>query len=124
MTTLGLDALVKVNLLVSQGADNTYWFRYGAESDPVDITGYSARSQIRNRVGGDVWCEFLSTDGTIELGGAEGTIIVHLDHTVTEGWDDSQRKGVWDLELLDPSGSPVRFAEGSVTVSPDVTRAS
>jgi hypothetical protein len=115
---LGRSALIRANLTVSKGADNDYWFRYGSEADPIDITGWTAASQIRSSVGGTVYANMAIT-----LGGADGTILIHLDRTVTEAWSDSFVSGVWDLELTDDSGEVVRFAQGLVTVSPDVTRA-
>ena len=120
--TAGLETLATVDLLISQGSDNLYTFRYSETVDnvriPVDLTAHAARAQIRSKVGGDLWLEL--TDITLA---ADGTIEVRIPHAITEGdaWN-VRRSGVWDLELTDPDGLKVRFASGRVTVSPNVTR--
>lgn len=120
--TVGRAALASVDLIIAQGADNAYMFRYSQDVDgvqtPIDLTGYSARGQIRRSVGGELYLELadivLSSDGTIQ---------VTISHQVTEDpvWNN-RFNGVWDLELTDPSGGVIRFASGNVTVKPDVTR--
>ncbi len=126
--TLGRSALASgINLIVSQGADNIYQFRwFEAISDvggltPVDLSGYTARAQFRTKVGADVWIELTSPDEI--LLDSEGHITIHLDDTATESdlWN-LYKTGFWDIELASPTGIVTRFAEGSVTVSPDVTR--
>lgn len=135
MTTIGREALARdVDLIISQGADNQYVFRYstdlGGVRTPVDLTGYTARAQIRKKWGGDLWHSM--TDGAgIELGGPAGTITVTIDNTVTEdpAWNarssvrdgEAFPTGVWDLELIH-GNDVVRFVMGTVTISPDVTR--
>ena len=134
MTTIGREALAEIDLLITQGADNTYAFAYSLDDGtgpvPVDLAGWSARMQIRRKVGGAIWHELTGTNG-ITLG-ADGSITVSIPHTVTENpaWDaysklidgEPQALGVYDLELIDPTGTVTRFLQGAVTVSPDVTR--
>lgn len=134
MTTIGREALAEIDLLITQGADNTYAFAYSlvepAGTVRVDLTGWSARMQIRRKVGGAIWHELTNAQG-ITLG-PDGSITVDIPHTVTEdpAWDaysklvdgEPQPLGVYDLELIDPNGTVTRFLQGTVTVSPDVTR--
>ena len=134
MTTIGREALAGVDLLIAQGADNAFAFGYsvddGTTVTPVDMTGWTARMQIRRKVGGAVWLDLTHTDG-IALG-PDGSITVAIPHTVTEApaWDGYSKLvdgeptalGVYDLELIDSTGSVTRFLQGTVTVSPDVTR--
>lgn len=134
MTIIGREALAEIDLLITQGADNTYAFAYslddGTTVTPVDLSGWSARMQIRRKVGGAIWHELADTNG-ITLG-PDGSITVDIPHTVTEdpAWDgyskvvdgEPQPLGVYDLELIDPAGEVTRFIQGAVTVSPDVTR--
>lgn len=136
MTTLGRSALATTDIIVTQGADNTYAFRYSVDDGngptAVDLTTWTARSQLRRKVGGDVW--HTMTQGAGITLGADGTVVVHIDDTVTQApeWDryskvtdgEPQALGVWDLELASPTGHVVRLVEGTVTVSPDVTRVS
>lgn len=122
MTTIGIAALATVNLIVAQGADNTYSFRYSETVDdvvtPVDLVLWSAEAQIRRQVGGEVWHEFAGI--THE---ADGSIVLVLDAATTAAVEwNGRNSGVWDLELTSPSGKVIRLLSGTVTVSHDVTR--
>jgi hypothetical protein len=46
--------------------------------------------------------------------------VLHIPGTVSSGW--VWRTGVWDLELVDSGGKPLRLLKGAVKVSPEVTR--
>lgn len=121
--TMGQPALATVNLHIPQGTDPTYVLRYSAgdPAAPVDLTGWTARAQIRKTVGGEVWLSLADGAGiTLD---DQGTITVSITHETTEDevWNGRDR-GVWDLELVNPSGKITRFAEGTVKVSHDVTR--
>lgn len=131
---LGLAALVVCDLVVSQGADNTYRFRYGtsdgdADTEYVDLTGWSGRAQMRYSPGGEVWVS-LTSDAPTGHGSsltldADGYVTIHLHHSETEqpAWTAyARRGGVWDLELVNPAGEVVRLVMGKVAVSEDVTR--
>lgn len=88
---------------------------------PVDLSGYTARMQVRQSVTSDtVLQELLSTDGTIVLGGAAGTITLTLSATAMAAitW----KRGKYDLELVASNGFVTRLLEGVVTVSKEVTR--
>lgn len=133
---LGRAALVESpvgDIVVSQGADNTYRYRYGLDDGAgtvwVDLTGWSARAQIRQRPGGSLWVSLTSDSPTVRGSflalDADGYVTVHLHHVETEQpeWNTPARaQGAWDLELVDPTGEVVRLVMGSVFVSADVTR--
>lgn len=130
------------DLVISQGSDNTFVYRYstsdGTTTTPVDLTGWQARAQIRRQPGGEVWVSLDSTaataaGSTIALA-VDGTITVYLHHAETEPWPVSRASsmdssgalvpsGVWDLELVAPTGEVKRLVMGRVSVSADVTRA-
>ncbi|WP_022886348.1 hypothetical protein [Glaciibacter superstes] len=122
--TVGRTSLVETNLLIAQGADNPFTWRYsirdGDVSTPVDLTGYSAEGQIRARIGGEI---YLDLTGHITLQGESGVIQMMIPAAVTESeaWN-SRRVGVWDMELTAPDGGKIRFTEGTVTIDPDATR--
>lgn len=89
---------------------------------PIDVSGFSARMQIRDRIGGTVLHEFDSGDGSIVLGGSSGTIRLIASATDTEDWTWSE--GIYDLELTDEGSVPVvvtRLLQGRFHVSPEVT---
>lgn len=88
---------------------------------PLDLTGYTARMQVRPSVGSATVLIDLSTDaGGIVIDAANGIIERRLEASATAALTWSL--GVYDLELTAPDGFTVRLATGRVTVSPEVTR--
>lgn len=136
--TVGQEVLAEVDLHIRQGSDVPVVLAY-AEDDGTgaivaqDFTGWSVRSQIRKKVGGDVWLDLgalmVLTDDT------EGTLTVsaNIPAATTEGvaWNarasrtvdgETQPSGVWDVELVTAAGAVIPLAAGRVFVDPDVTR--
>lgn len=93
---------------------------------PFDLTGCSARMQIRDSVGGAVLLSLSSDpdsvrDGEIEIDLSLAALTVRLNPTVTAAID--WVRGVYDLELITLGGNiyPVT-AISKVTVGNEVTR--
>lgn len=86
---------------------------------PVDLTGATARMQIRAGVGGAVLLELTTENGALAIAGL-GTITRTLSAAQTAAltWTD----GVYDLEVQFPDGTVQRYLQGAVTVGPEVTR--
>jgi len=87
----------------------------------VNLTGYTARMQIRPSVDSATVLQSLSTtDGTIVIAAVTGTITLTLTDTVTAAitW----RRGKYDLELVSSDGTVTRLIYGVVTISKEVTR--
>ena len=117
-------AVFKVKLLILQGSTFRLRMTYlsGAPATPVDFAGYMARMQIRTEVSSPIVLADLTTEnGGITLGGAAGTIDLFLSDTDTTAytWDS----GVYDIEFIAPGGDISRRVAGTVSVSPEVTRA-
>lgn len=112
------------NITVYQGAR---WAKSVAWEDedgnPVNLTGWTARMQARKRVhhDGPPLVELTTENGRITLGGVAGTIDLELN-TATTTELERLSKGVYDLELVDPSGEATRLLMGQWTVSGEVTR--
>lgn len=89
---------------------------------PINLTGYSARMQVRQKYSSTTPVLSLVSPTNITLGGALGTIAVKAAATATA--DLGIKTGVYDLELVPPSGAgdAFRLVEGSVVVTPEVTR--
>lgn len=98
------------------------WWTDSTKTAPVNLTGYSARMQMREDYDdADPQFEVLSTTvGEITLGGAAGTVDVVVPATKTAAI--TARKGFYDLELVSPSGKVVKLMKGRVTVFPEVTK--
>lgn len=86
----------------------------------INLTGYSARLQIREKVTSSSALVSLTSSSGITLGGAAGTITPLISSTDTAAL--SFTTGVYDLELISGSGVVYRVLQGKVTVSPEVTR--
>lgn len=86
---------------------------------PVDLSGYSARMDIRDKIGGTLLQELDSSTGEILLDNTLKTITLFLEAAVTEAitW----KKGVFDLEMLGPAGLVVPLVSGTVAVTREVT---
>jgi hypothetical protein len=89
--------------------------------DPYNLTGYTARMQIRRSVGAATAEVSLTSASGITITPATGSIVAVISATDTSAL--TIPSGVYDLELEDAAGVVTRLLEGSVTISPEVTRA-
>lgn len=85
---------------------------------PVDLTGATARMQIRAGLGGALLLELNTENGGLAITGP-GTLTRTLSATETAAltWTD----GVYDLEVEYSDGTVQRYLQGAVTVSREVT---
>jgi hypothetical protein len=107
---------------IEQGATFSHRLEWkDSKQQPINLTGYTARMQVRAKKSSDtVLVELTTANGRIVLGDADGTIDLEIDATTTAGF--SWTKGVHDLELESGTGFVTRLVEGNVTVVPEVTR--
>jgi hypothetical protein len=109
----------KYNMICPQGATFTKRLTWTIDEVPVDLTGYTARMQARDKYGSSC----IVVDITTENGGIslddEGNIDLLIDSEDTELI--IAKDYVYDLEL--DSGSQVyRVIEGKFIVTPEVTK--
>lgn len=85
---------------------------------PVDLTGATARMQIRARIGGELLLELTTDNGGLAITG-HGTLTRTLSAAQTAAltWTE----GVYDLEIEYADGTVQRYLQGAVTVSREVT---
>ena len=112
-----------LDLKMWQGATWNYELVWedGNPSAPVDLTGYTAKMQVRIiKPASKVILELTSLlGGGITLGGVDGTI--DLDLSAADTAEIPAGRYVYDLEMTD--GSIVtRLIEGAFVVSGGVTR--
>lgn len=110
------------DIVIEQGATFTFPLVYKDSNDvPVNLTGYTARMQVRRSKASTTAVLTLTTEnGSITLGGSAGTIDI-----VASAEDTAAipiKVGVYDLELVSPSGNVKRLIEGEVTISQEVTK--
>jgi hypothetical protein len=119
----------RYNLTIYQGATFERTFTWTAPDPmdtetmiPVDLTGCTARMQLRAKVTstGDPIFEATTEDGRITLGDADGTIDIVFSATDTAALHF--RQCVYDLEVQFPGGEVDRLLMGNVKLSAEVTR--
>lgn len=112
----------KHNLYLFKGATFDYLFIWKDESGAlVNLTGYTARMHMREKIDSAApFLSFSTSDSSILLGGAAATIQMKASAAATSAITATE--GVYDLELVAPSGDVVRFLEGLVIISGEVTR--
>jgi hypothetical protein len=94
----------------------------GQTFEDFDLTGYTARMQVRRTIDSDSFLlELTTTNGalTINPSIAINEIYIDVSASVTASVSTS---GVYDIEIIDDGGVVSRILEGTFTVSPEVTR--
>ncbi len=87
----------------------------------VNLTGYSARMQVRKNINSpDVIVELSTSNGSIALGGSAGTVTLSLSAVQTSAI--AAKAGVYDLELTSADGTVTRLLSGIIEFSKEVTR--
>lgn len=119
-------ANVAANTLELSGVDATGFGTYTSGgilryNQPVDLTSYTARMQIRaTKSAATFLLELTTANGRIALDNTLKTITLTVSATDTAAitWTS----GVYDLELVSPGGVVTRLVEGAVTVSEEATK--
>jgi hypothetical protein len=111
------------NITIEQGATFRRVITWkAANGTPINLTGYTAKMQVRERVGSStVVLECSSANGRITLGGSAGTITIVAQDEVTTLLT-AMPKAVYDLELTSGAGEVTRLLRGNAQIVPEVTR--
>ncbi len=109
------------DLLIPQGATYSHEFDYvNSAGSPINITGYSARMQIRASIS-DATTLYVSDPSHFTISGAAGKVTLNIPASITTVWTFS--RGVYDIELYTSGDTTViRLVKGKVKVDPEVTR--
>ena len=122
----------RYDITVEQGATFDLPLRYKTPAGAaVNLTGYTARMQVREAPATAVFVEFNSTltaNGFIFLtgpaqdreDGANGNVRIYL--TAANSAAMPRFAGRYDLELRDTAGYVTRLIEGQFRVEPEITR--
>lgn len=92
-----------------------------SDGTPVDLSGYTARMQVRRSVSAaDVLLEASTSNDRIQLDPLAGrvTLVLQADVTAAINWT----RGRYDIELVSPDGDVTRLVQGEITVSKEITR--
>ena len=111
-----------LDLLIEQGATfvkDLIW--KDSNGVPVNVTGYTARMQVRPHKSSTTVIVEASTDnGYITMGTDDGAIGISIPAAITAAI--TQTRGTYDLEITDTEGVVTRLLEGGVEISKEVTR--
>lgn len=104
----------------AQGETFDHTVTWKIDDVAVNVTGYTARLQIRKRHTSTATVASLTSGSGLTLGGSAGTIQIVLSATATAAL--AARRYVYDLELVSGGGAVYRVLEGAFVVTPEVTR--
>jgi hypothetical protein len=103
-----------------QGANFDYQLTWTVSGSAVNVTGYSARMQVRQYADSTATVLSLVNGTGITLGGTAGTISLSAVATATSAITAGQF--IYDLELVSGAGYVTRLVEGNFVVYAEVTR--
>jgi hypothetical protein len=104
----------KANIVIDQGSTFASSIDILDDNDePVVLTNYTARGQIRKHYSSTNSVSFTTTI-------SNGSLVISL--TASQTANIVAGRYVYDLELVDPANTVMRILEGIVTVTPEVTR--
>ena len=86
---------------------------------PVDLTGFTARMSIKDKVGGTELLRLDTTNSRIVLNSTASTITLVISATDTAAITFT--KGVYDLELQSLGGIVTALLYGKVSIEQEVT---
>jgi len=86
---------------------------------PVDLTAYSARMTIRDRVGGTSLAAYSSGTGEFAVNNTTKTITLTVAASITAAY--AWRTGVYDIEMFTSGGVVFLLASGTVAIVNEVT---
>jgi hypothetical protein len=123
--TIGLES-ASANLYINQGStfDETVTYVEDDEVTPINLTGYTARAQLRSGYGGTLITTLTTENSGITLGGVLGTIRMTIAPVVTAAYTPATFANgavVWDLEIIDALGKITRLLQGVAELSKEVT---
>ena len=116
-------AAATVNLTVEQGAtwSQALQWKTGTPATAVDLTGYTARMDVRRTATSSETAVELTTENSrIAITAGTGTVTLSLTAAITAVLTAGSY--IYDLELVSSGGQVTRLCQGKFTVSAEVTR--
>jgi hypothetical protein len=116
-----LEEAGEYDITIEQGSGFSLSLTYEApEGSLVDFTGSTARLQVREKYSSaDTLIELTTENGGVELGN-DGS--VELSMQAADTAELSFSRGVYDLEIVPPTGEPYKIIKGNVFLKREVTR--
>ena len=110
------------NFEVDQNATFTFQVEYTQEDGvtPIDLTGASAKMQVRDTKGGSKLAVSLTSPSNgITIDGPNGTLNIIMTPTQTNKL--FYPKSSYDVMVIDSNGNKIKLLEGFMTLSRSVT---
>ena len=116
-----MEEVGEYDITIEQGSGFSLPLTYEApEGSLVDFTGSTGRLHVRSKYGAtDKLIELTTENGGIDLG-ADGSIRLTMSADDTAALTFS--RGVYDLEIVPPTGEPYKIIKGNVFLKREVTR--
>lgn len=109
------------NLTINKGSGYKITFSLSKDGDPVDLTGYSLRGQVRPSASSStVLLNMTSANLLLKIDNANSSIIMNLPESFTRRVPGTY--GVYDIELLNPVSDASKIVTGLITFVPEVTQ--
>lgn len=90
-------------------------------NEPIDLSTYTARMQIREKIDTAVLYELTTENGGIVLNNIDYTINLNIPAAITETF--TFKKAVYSIELVNTNNDNViTFTQGSITLYNEITR--
>lgn len=87
----------------------------------MDLTGYSARMQVRETSASTIVLMSASTlDGGITINSPGGVVMINISAALTTAM--TWNAGEWDLEIYTDAANVIRLVKGYASLSQEVTR--
>jgi hypothetical protein len=116
-----LEEAGEYDITIEQGSGFSLSLTYEApEGSAVDFTSSTARLHVREKYSSsDTLIQLTTENGGIELGN-DGSIQLSMSATDTAALSFS--RGVYDLEIVPPTGEPYKIIKGNVFLKREATR--
>lgn len=103
---------VKVLYVVEQGAHfSTFIDLTDDNNDPLDVTGYTVSARIKKHY---LSANSVAFAATLTPGQLQLELAANTSNAMEPG------RYVYDVDLIPPTGKPVRVVEGPLTLTPGV----
>jgi len=115
------DPLRHDDLTIPQGTDfKVQWPLLDGDKQAIpSMTGWTARAQVRVAVTStDTLASWTSADGGILLEDSSVTLIITNEQSTAWEWAN----GVYDVEVITPTGEVTRITQGRFFLDREVTR--
>ena len=116
-----------IDLYIEQGTDWTKTFKFysdAGQTQPIDFTGCTGRCKISD-LDGNIIATPIVTFSAPTTG---GTLVLTLENALTSAIPvdgvtyDATSAATYDVEVVAAGGQVTRYLNGSVAVSPEVTK--